>query len=58
MAGQKGKKTKPKKKDTSQKGLEREVRDGLRRHNQLERERTQTDGFREYGSEDDGDGQK
>ena len=50
--------TKPakKKKPTSKPDdAEAELRKNLREHTRLERERTSTDSFREYGDEDNGD---
>ena len=47
----KTKKKKPSKPDDA----EAELRRNLREHTRLERERTSTDGFREYGDEDNGD---
>jgi len=51
--------TKKKKKPTSKPDdVEAELRKNLREHTRLERERTSTDGFREYGDEDEKDVQE
>ena len=47
--------TKKKKPTSKPDDAEAELRKNLREHTRLERERTSTDGFREYGDEDNED---